>query len=410
MVLSRCDFLEASAAGAVALASARDAGPLPRTQLREPRAAVRGPVRAPGILATTPRGWCSTAASTDPSAGGSARARHAPTSRRSCAGPAATTCRCRALRRQRLHGARRAATPSCSTSAASTASGSTARWRPSAPGLRNFELYRRLARRGLAVPSGSCPNVALGGLATRRRHGAGGSRARPDAGPRHRIRRRDRGRRAAARRARTTTCSGRCAGVAAASPSSRPCGCARAGCGGPRGSSPRIPASARDEVLAVWDELAPGAPGALTSICTLTDMRASAFGQYLGSEAALRRLVAPLARIGGVRFSAGTSEFLALQRRWAGCAEGGCGAVPRRELRRVLRVRRAQAPGARPARLHRRGRRGRHAGARRLRRRDQPRAGRRDRVRAPRRALQRADPLLQPARHRAAQAYGGRGR
>jgi FAD/FMN-containing dehydrogenase len=89
------------------------------------------------------------------------------------------------------------------------------------------------------------------------------------------------------------------------------------------------PASAREEVLAVWDELAPGAPGALTSICTLTSTRASAFGQYLGSEAALRRLVAPLARIGGVRFSSGTSGFLALQRRWAGCADGGCGTVPR---------------------------------------------------------------------------------
>ena len=34
------------------------------------------------------------------------------------------------------------------------------------PGLRNWELYRRLARRGIALPSGSCPNVALGGLAT----------------------------------------------------------------------------------------------------------------------------------------------------------------------------------------------------------------------------------------------------
>ena len=34
------------------------------------------------------------------------------------------------------------------------------------PGLRNFPLYRKLARRGLAIPSGSCPNIAIGGLAT----------------------------------------------------------------------------------------------------------------------------------------------------------------------------------------------------------------------------------------------------
>ena len=78
-------------------------------------------------------------------------------------------------------------------------------------------------------------------------------------------------------------------------------------------------------MLAARDESAPGAPPELTSICTLTGARASAFGQYLGPESALRRLVAPLARIGGASFQSG---FLALQRRWAGCGEGGCGPVP----------------------------------------------------------------------------------
>ena len=33
------------------------------------------------------------------------------------------------------------------------------------PGLRNFDLYTALARRGAAIGSGSCPNVAVGGLA-----------------------------------------------------------------------------------------------------------------------------------------------------------------------------------------------------------------------------------------------------
>jgi FAD/FMN-containing dehydrogenase len=109
------------------------------------------------------------------------------------------------------------------------------------------------------------------------------------------------------------------------------------------------PESAREEVLAVWDDLAPGAPAALTSICTLTGTRASAFGQYLGSEAALRRLVAPLARIGGASFSAGTSDFLALQRRWAGCADGGCGTVPRDsfDASSVYVARRLSGPGRR---------------------------------------------------------------
>jgi FAD/FMN-containing dehydrogenase len=196
------------------------------------------------------------------------------------------------------------------------------------PGLRNFELYRRLARRGLAVPSGSCPNVAIGGLAT----GGGMGLA---------------GRALGLTLDRVTALDV----VTADGERRRVSGdddlfWALRGGGGSFAVVTAVhlrarrlrraawffasyPARAREEVLAVWDDLAPGAPGALTSICTLTGTRASAFGQYLGSEDALRRLVAPLARIGGVRFSAGTSEFLALQRRWAGCADGGCGTVPR---------------------------------------------------------------------------------
>src|SRR5215218_5843429 len=34
------------------------------------------------------------------------------------------------------------------------------------PGTANINLYTAVARRGLAVPSGSCPNVRVGGLAT----------------------------------------------------------------------------------------------------------------------------------------------------------------------------------------------------------------------------------------------------
>ena len=57
------------------------------------------------------------------------------------------------------------------------------------------------------------------------------------------------------------------------------------------------PRGAREEALADWDALAPRAPRALTAILTLDASGATAFGQYLGSEAALRRLIAPL---GGV--------------------------------------------------------------------------------------------------------------
>jgi len=196
------------------------------------------------------------------------------------------------------------------------------------PGLRNFPLYRRLARHGLAVPSGSCPNVAVGGLAT----GGGMGLA---------------GRALGLTLDRVTSFE-----VVTADGTRRSVSgdddlfWALRGGGGSFAvvtavhlrTHPRrraawffasYPESARAEVLAAWDELAPGAPGALTSICTLTGTRASAFGQYLGPERELRRLVAPLARIGGARFSAGTSDFLALQRRWAACADGGCGDVPR---------------------------------------------------------------------------------
>src|SRR5215217_844786 len=166
------------------------------------------------------------------------------------------------------------------------------------PGLRNFPLYRKLARRGLALPSGSCPNVALGGLATGGGMGLAGRalgltldrvtafEVVTAAGDRRRVSGGDdlfwalRGG------------GGSFAVVTAVH--LRPRRLRRAAW-----FFASYPESAREEVLAAWDDLAPRAPRELTSICTLTGSRASALGQYLGSEAALRRLVAPLARIGG---------------------------------------------------------------------------------------------------------------
>jgi hypothetical protein len=112
------------------------------------------------------------------------------------------------------------------------------------------------------------------------------------------------------------------------------------------------PAGSREELLAAWDDLAPGAPDELTSICVLSHGGASAFGQYLGSEAALRRLVRPLGRVRAARLSAGTAGFLALQRRWAGCADGGlaaCARTPRSsfDAASVYVARRLSASGRR---------------------------------------------------------------
>jgi FAD/FMN-containing dehydrogenase len=91
------------------------------------------------------------------------------------------------------------------------------------------------------------------------------------------------------------------------------------------------PAASREEALAAWDDLAPGAPDELTSILVLTASGATAFGQYLGPERALRRIVTPLRRVPGASASAGTSGYLDLQKRWAGCADGGLPACRRYE-------------------------------------------------------------------------------
>ena len=95
------------------------------------------------------------------------------------------------------------------------------------------------------------------------------------------------GRPARRARARTRTCSGRCAAAAGASRSSPPCGCGRTACAPARVVlASTIRRGARAEVLAAWDDLAPSAPSALTCTSILQRWRRrarSAFGQYLGS-------------------------------------------------------------------------------------------------------------------------------
>src|SRR5215211_4597590 len=202
------------------------------------------------------------------------------------------------------------------------------------PGLRNIDLYAALARRGAGAASGSCPGVAVAGLAL---GGGMGLAGRALGLTLDRVVAFD-----------VVGADGRRRRVDARTDSDL--FWALRGGGGSfamvTGVHLRVrrlrraawffatyPAAARDEALAAWDALAPGAPDALTSICSITPTGLSAFGQFLGPEASLRRLVAPLARIGGVRLRTGTSDFLALQRRWAGCAEGAgiaaCRSTPR---------------------------------------------------------------------------------
>jgi hypothetical protein len=81
------------------------------------------------------------------------------------------------------------------------------------------------------------------------------------------------------------------------------------------------------EALDAWQGFAPHAPAALTSIITLGtgagSPTVSALGQYFGSETQLRSLVSPLTRVPGASLSAGTSGYLDLQLRWAGCLDRG---------------------------------------------------------------------------------------
>ena len=195
------------------------------------------------------------------------------------------------------------------------------------PGARNIDVYAALARHGATVPSGSCPMVGAGGLVT----GGGMGLAGRELGlALDRVTSFD-----------VVTADGRLRRVDARNDGEL--FWALRGGGGSFGIVTAIrmrarrvrhaawffasfPRAAAGEALAAWDRLAPDAPDALTSVFTLPagSGSATAFGQFFGSEHALRRLVAPLARVPGARVRAGTSGYLALQRRWAGCADGGC--------------------------------------------------------------------------------------
>jgi FAD/FMN-containing dehydrogenase len=101
------------------------------------------------------------------------------------------------------------------------------------------------------------------------------------------------------------------------------------------------PWSSGPEVVRAWQAFAPHAPDELFSICALqtgsTAPVLRCFGQYLGSESSLRTMLAPLTRVAGVRLSTGTSSYLDAQLRWAGCLGkplGECHLAPQGTLGR----------------------------------------------------------------------------
>lgn len=198
-------------------------------------------------------------------------------------------------------------------------------------GARLIDVQRALTRRGLSVPSGSCPSVGIAGLALGGGHGLAGRRFGLTSDN--------------LVAARIVTADGRVRLADGDTNADLHWAC-RGGGGGNFGivtsltlDAHRAPGAAwfivswpwsqAGEALAAWQRFAPEAPPALTSILSLGTTggtgspRVAALGQYFGELPALRRLVRPLTRVAGASLSSGSSSYFSLVLRWAGCLDGG---------------------------------------------------------------------------------------
>jgi FAD/FMN-containing dehydrogenase len=195
-------------------------------------------------------------------------------------------------------------------------------------GTQLIDFYAGLARRGLTVPGGSCPSVGIAGLTM-----GGGIGL-------------------AARRWGTTsdnvisaqivTADGRLRNVNAKS--DEPLYWAIKGGGGGnfgivtsfrftaypvRSASwfiAEFPWSEAADVVNRWQRWGPNATKLLDTICTLGTgigtPTCSVIGQYFGSAAALRRVLSGLTSVvEPSSLNVGTSSYVDLMKRWAGCAE-----------------------------------------------------------------------------------------
>jgi FAD/FMN-containing dehydrogenase len=199
-------------------------------------------------------------------------------------------------------------------------------------GTHLIDMYAALARRGATVPGGSCPTVGIAGLAL------GGGMG------------------LAARRFGLTCDNIRGVEIVTADGRRHLCDArhnedllwaSRGGGGGNFGIVTRLqlhahrvssavwfscswPWAQASAALAAWQRVAPHAPPELTSIFTLAaGNRVTALGQFFGSQAALRRILRPLSGVDGASLSTGTSSYLGLMQRWAGClgeSASACGA------------------------------------------------------------------------------------
>jgi FAD/FMN-containing dehydrogenase len=197
------------------------------------------------------------------------------------------------------------------------------------PGSQLVDVYRDLSAHGLTIPAGTCPSVGIGGHLLGGGMGLAGRKLGLAC---------DR-----LRGARIVTADGR---VLHCTARSHPdlFWALRGGGGGNFGivtSFELAPYAVRQaswfviswpwasaaDALDAWQHLVPHAPPELTSIITLgtggSSPTVTAVGQYFGSESALLSLASPLTRLAGASLSSGTSGYLDLMLRWAGCLDRG---------------------------------------------------------------------------------------
>ncbi|MCX6385774.1 MAG: FAD-binding oxidoreductase [Solirubrobacterales bacterium] len=195
-------------------------------------------------------------------------------------------------------------------------------------GARLIDIYYRLNNQGLTIPGGSCPTVGIGGLA----QGGGIGLA--------------------ARKWGTTSDNILSLSIITADGTYRVCTptqhsdlfwACRGGGGGNFGVVTsftfRVHPVTRaaffnadwswdqaSEALSAWQSFGPSAPDELYSLISLSTggsdgPQVGAYGEYLGSESQLRRVLAPLARA-GASISTGSGSYYQMSLHFAGCGGG----------------------------------------------------------------------------------------
>jgi FAD/FMN-containing dehydrogenase len=197
------------------------------------------------------------------------------------------------------------------------------------PGVRLVDLDAALAARGLTVPAGSCPTVGVGGLAL----GGGVGLASRRFGltcdnvvELEVVTADGRRRRCSARREPELYWALRGGGAGLGVVTALRLRVHRVASASTFNAS--WPWERAADVLEAWQRLAPDAPDALYALCGLgvVGPSISCYGQHLGSEAELRRLLAPLRAVDGVRLSTSHAPYRDVLLRFAGCASLGLAA------------------------------------------------------------------------------------